>query len=248
MADRDGILIWTEIPVNQYVGKQYLGQPAWVARAHALLEDNILTNQNHPSVMLWSIGNELPTPATAAETSYIAGAASLAHHLDPTRPVGMSVSDWPGVPCQHAYAPLDVIGVNEYFGWFDAGGGATDDEAALSPFLDSFQGLLPHKGLVCERVRVRRQPRRAGRGARHLPVPIRCGRLSPRRVRVQAMALGRDVLHASGRRDLPRLFGRQSMAGPSVRPEGPRRSIREPQAGVRGRRLELQGHGADRAA
>jgi len=147
MADREGILIWTEIPVNQYVGKQYLGQPAWVARAHALLEDNILANQNHPSVMLWSIGNELPTPATAAETSYIAGAASLAHRLDPTRPVGMSVSDWPGVPCQHAYAPLDVIGVNEYFGWFDAGGGATDDEAALSPFLDSFRACYPTKGL-----------------------------------------------------------------------------------------------------
>ena len=72
--------------------------PARVARARArVLKENILTNQNHPSVMLWSIGNELPTPATAAETSYIAGAAALAHRLDPTRPVGMSISDWPGV-------------------------------------------------------------------------------------------------------------------------------------------------------
>jgi beta-glucuronidase len=146
-ADRDGILIWSEIPVNQDVGNQYLDQPAWVARAHAALADNILTNQNHPSVMLWSIGNELPTPATRAETSYIAGAAALAHRLDPTRPVGMSVSDWPGVACQRAYSPLDVIGVNEYFGWFDAGGGATDDRDALSPFLDSFRACYPTKAL-----------------------------------------------------------------------------------------------------
>jgi len=147
LADRDGILIWSEIPVNQDVANQYLDQPAWVARAHALLADNILTNQNHPSVMLWSIGNELPTPATRAETSYIAGAAALAHRLDPTRPVGMSVSDWPGVGCQRAYSPLDVIGVNDYFGWFDAGGGATDDRDALSPFLDSVRACYPTKAL-----------------------------------------------------------------------------------------------------
>ena len=147
MADRDGILIWSEIPVNQWVSNQYLDQPAWLARAHAPLEENILTNQNHPSVLLWSIGNELPTPATSAETSYITGAAALAHRLDPTRPVGMSVSDWPGVACQRAYAPLDVIGVNEYFGWFDAGGGATDDRDALSPFLDSFRACYPNKAL-----------------------------------------------------------------------------------------------------
>jgi beta-glucuronidase len=147
LADRDGILIWSEIPVNQDVSNQLLDQPGWVARAHAMLADNILTNQNHPSVMLWSIGNELPTPVTAAETSYIAGAAALAHRLDPTRPVGMSVSDWPGVGCQRAYSPLDVIGVNDYFGWFDAGAGATDDRDALSPFLDTVRACYPTKAL-----------------------------------------------------------------------------------------------------
>ena len=30
----------------------------------------------------------------------------------------MAISSWPGVPCQSAYAPLDVIGYNDYFGWF----------------------------------------------------------------------------------------------------------------------------------
>jgi beta-glucuronidase len=147
LADRDGILIWSEIPVNQDVSNHYLDQSGWVAGAHAMLADNILTNQNHPSVLLWSIGNELPTPVTAAETSYIADAAALAHSLDPTRPVAMSVSDWPGVGCQRAYSPLDVIGVNDYFGWFDAGGGATDDRDALSPFLDTVRACYPTKAL-----------------------------------------------------------------------------------------------------
>ncbi|MHB8658656.1 MAG: glycoside hydrolase family 2 protein [Solirubrobacteraceae bacterium] len=147
MADRDGILIWSEIPVTQLVAPTLLGQPEWQAGAHRLLAADITANQNHPSVLLWSIGNELPTPATAAEASYIAGASALAHRLDPTRPVGMAVSDWPGVACQSAYAPLDVIGFNEYFGWFDAGAGATDDRDSLSPFLDAFRSCYPNKAL-----------------------------------------------------------------------------------------------------
>jgi beta-glucuronidase len=147
LADRDGILIWSEIPVYQ-VSSQYLNQPGWVARAHAMLEENILTNQNHPSVLLWSIANELPTPPTAAEASYIAGAAALARELDPTRPVGMAISSWPGVPCQQAYAPLDVIGYNDYFGWYDADGGATDDRDALSPYLDFLRSCYPTKALL----------------------------------------------------------------------------------------------------
>ena len=146
MADRYGILVWDEIPVYQ-VNSTYLGQPGWQARALATLHDNILDNENHPSVMVWSIANELATPATAGETSYIARAAALAHRLDPTRLVGMATSNWPGVACQVAYAPLDVVGLNEYFGWYDAGGGVTDDRDALSPFLDSWRACHPNKAL-----------------------------------------------------------------------------------------------------
>ena len=99
-------------------------------------------------MLLWSIGNELPTPPDDAEASYIAGAAAIAHQMDPTRPVAMAISDWPGVACQAAYAPLDVIGFNDYFGWFDAGGGATDDRDSLSPFLDSLHACYPNKALM----------------------------------------------------------------------------------------------------
>ena len=147
LADRDGILLWSEIPVYQ-VATKYLSQPAWLAFAHQELKTNILTNQNHPSVLLWSIGNELSTPPPAAEANYIKGAAALARQLDPTRPVGMAIASWPGVACQSAYAPLDVIGFNEYFGWFDAGGGSTDDEDALSPYLDFLHSCYPTKPLM----------------------------------------------------------------------------------------------------
>ncbi len=147
MADRDGILLWSEVPVYQ-VATRFLTRPGWLASAHAFLRQNILTNQNHPSVLLWSIGNELATPPNDAEARYIASAAQLAHQLDPTRPVGMAIEDWPGVSCQQAYAPLDVIGFNDYFGWFDSGGGTDDDRDALSPFLDTLHVCYPSKALM----------------------------------------------------------------------------------------------------
>ena len=146
LADREGILVWAEIPVWR-ANSQALTNPGFIAQAHSMLRTNIETNQNHPSVLLWSVGNELATPADAPETGYIAGAAALAHKLDPTRPVGMAISDWPGAGCQRAYGPLDVLGFNDYFGWFDAAGGATDDRDELGPFLDTFRACYPKKGL-----------------------------------------------------------------------------------------------------
>jgi beta-glucuronidase len=146
LADERGVLLWSEIPV-WHTASRYLDQRAWVRRDHALITTDVQTNQNHPSILLWSVGNELQTPVPASEARYIAGAAKLFRKLDPTRPVGMAISDWPGVSCQRAYAPLDVIGFNDYFGWFDAGGGSTDDRDSLSPFLDSLRACYPTKAL-----------------------------------------------------------------------------------------------------
>jgi beta-glucuronidase len=147
LADRYGILIWAEIPVWHTISR-YLDRPGWTARAHAYLQDDILTNQNHPSILLWSIGNELATPATDAEAAYIRGAVALAHRVDPTRPVGMAISDWPGVPCQSAYGPLDVIGFNDYFGWYTGALGQIADQDLLSTYLDGIRACYPHQALV----------------------------------------------------------------------------------------------------
>jgi beta-glucuronidase len=148
MADRAGILLWSEVPVYQ-TQLQYIGQPRWLAQARTLVKDNILANQNHPSIALWSIGNELPQTVAPAEARYIATASALAHQLDPTRPVGMAIKDWPGLGCQaQQYAPLDVVGVNEYFGWFDVGGGVTDDRDSLGPFLDTVHQCMPNKAII----------------------------------------------------------------------------------------------------
>ena len=51
LADQDGILLWSEVPVYQSQS-QFFRQQSWLRSAHAFLRDNILDNQNHPSILL----------------------------------------------------------------------------------------------------------------------------------------------------------------------------------------------------
>ena len=147
LADREGFLIWGQVPVWG-VQKRYFGQPAWLAHAYSALRQNILDNENHPSILLWSVGNEPPQPPPSTVSSYIHNAVNLVHRLDPTRPAAMAIMGLPGAVCSNGYAPLQVIGVNEYFGLFDEQGGLTDDRDALGPFLDSLRACHLNQALM----------------------------------------------------------------------------------------------------
>jgi beta-glucuronidase len=98
--------------------------------------------------MLWSIANELSSKPGPSQGYYIEQAVRLAHQLDPTRPVGLAMAAYPSAGCQSEYGPLDVIGVNEYFGWYPGPGGQTFDRERLSPYLDSLHDCYPDKALV----------------------------------------------------------------------------------------------------
>jgi beta-glucuronidase len=148
LADRLGLLIWSEIPVYG-VHVRYLAHRSVRARALAMLRRNIVANQNHPSVMLWSIANELAARPSASQRAYIDAAARLAHHLDPTRPVGLAVAGYPSALCQAAaYRPLDVLGVNDYFGWYPGPAGQLFDRLRLPAYLDALRSCYRRTAIV----------------------------------------------------------------------------------------------------
>ncbi len=112
------------------------------------LEDNILTNQNHPSIIVWSIGNELSSRPGPVQGFYIARAVRAAKALDPTRPVGYAVAGYPAAGCQSEYGPLDILGVNEYFGWYPGPNGQIADRELLGQYLDSVHACYPQKAVL----------------------------------------------------------------------------------------------------
>jgi len=146
-ADRDGILLWSEIPVYQ-VHTVYLKYASVKNLAAKMLATNILTNGSHPSIITWSIQNELSSRVGPSQGGLIRDQAALAHRMDPSRPVGMAVAAYPSAGCQAGYAPLDVLGFNDYFGWYPGPGGALADRDNLSPYLDQVRSCYPRQAIV----------------------------------------------------------------------------------------------------
>jgi beta-glucuronidase len=147
LADRAGLLIWSEIPVYA-VKTLYLRRESVRALAAKEMRRNVEANLNHPSVMLWSVGNELSSKPGPVQGDYIKRATEIAKDIDPTRPVAIAFAGYPSAGCQTEYAPLDVLGTNEYFGWYPGPGGHLFDRNGLSAYLDQLRRCYPRQALV----------------------------------------------------------------------------------------------------
>jgi beta-glucuronidase len=121
-ADRMGILVWSENPV--YWAVQF-DKPEVYAKAEHQLDEEIGASRNHAAIILWSMANE--TPLNDARTKFISSLAAHARQLDPTRLITAAL-------LVHTEANgdrstkivddplgqyLDVIGTNEYIGWYE---------------------------------------------------------------------------------------------------------------------------------
>ena len=123
-ADRMGILIWAEIPVYWTIQWR---NPATFANARRQLAEMIVRDRNRASIVLWSVANETPrdsVPTSGPRLRFLTGLVNDARRLDPTRLITAAL--------EHRYldsatimiddplgAHLDVLGNNEYIGWYD---------------------------------------------------------------------------------------------------------------------------------
>jgi beta-glucuronidase len=117
-ADRMGLLVWSENPV--YWAIQW-DNPAVLAKAEQQLDEEIETSRNHAAIVLWSMANE--TPNKEARTKFIEALAAHARELDPTRLITAALlvraeGDTKVIDDPLGKA-LDVIGFNEYIGWYE---------------------------------------------------------------------------------------------------------------------------------
>lgn len=116
LADEMGLLLWAEIPVYWAIA---FDNPQTLRDARNQLTELIRRDRNRASVIIWGIGNE--NADTDARYAFMAELASLARRADPTRLVAAACL----INREHfriedrLIEHLDVIGVNEYFGWYE---------------------------------------------------------------------------------------------------------------------------------
>ena len=119
LADRMGLLVWSEIPLWQAID---FGNRIVLDKAKRQLEEMIGRDRNRAAVALWSLTNE--SRATPERNEFIHELATLARSLDSSRLITAATNQI-SRPDPHTMtlddpiiADLDVFGVNEYIGWY----------------------------------------------------------------------------------------------------------------------------------
>jgi beta-glucuronidase len=115
LADELGILLWEEIPV--YWAIQFHRDKTY-ADAENQLKELITRDWNRASVIVWSVGNE--NADSDERLSFMSRLAQCAHREDATRLVSAAclVEGAKNQIADRLTEHLDVIGINEYYGWY----------------------------------------------------------------------------------------------------------------------------------
>ena len=135
-ADKAGMIVWAEVP---YVTTHSLsggeGSAEIFANAETQTRELIRQQYNHPSIAMWSVGNEVDAGRLFGVSKEPAPALKLLQHIakiareeDPSRPtifadccedVRSPVAGLEGqVQGEQLAGAADMIGYNRYYGWY----------------------------------------------------------------------------------------------------------------------------------
>lgn len=135
--------------------------------ARQQLRELIAQDFNHPSVITWSIANEVDfgnsmpgfvgngNGAAPDRLPLLKELNQLAHQLDPARPTTLATCCEGRMYGPNAAIPItgavtDLSGANRYYGWY------YDTPADLGPHLDGLHAERPSQPHRCDGVRCRR--------------------------------------------------------------------------------------------
>lgn len=116
IADEMGLMLWEEVPVYWAID---FANPATRRDAENQLRELIRRDRNRASVIIWSVGNE--NPDTDARLDFMRGLAEIAKAEDPTRLTSAAcLVNHAKLKIEDRLARhIDVIGLNEYYGWYE---------------------------------------------------------------------------------------------------------------------------------
>lgn len=113
LCDSLGIVVWEEIPWC----RGGLGGPVYQEQAKRMLTNMIQQHYNHPSVIIWGLGNENDWPGDFPEfdkekiRTFMKELNALSHKLDPTRKTAIR-------RCEFCSDIVDVYSPSIWAGWY----------------------------------------------------------------------------------------------------------------------------------
>lgn len=113
LCDSLGLLVWEEIPWN----RGGLGNETYKQQAKRMLANMITQHYNHPSIIIWSLGNEIdwpgdfPTYSKDSIRTFLKELNDMSHHLDPGRMTAIRRCDF----CKDI---VDVYSPSIWAGWY----------------------------------------------------------------------------------------------------------------------------------
>ncbi len=134
LADRNGIVLWSEIPLVDYITES----PAFYASAEQQLRELIRQRYNHPSVICWGLYNEITLKSGPSATTLITRLAGVEREEDPTRPSTAAAYGDANDPTAGLSA---VVAINRYYGWY------IPHLGGLGPELDKLHARQPSRAL-----------------------------------------------------------------------------------------------------
>ncbi|MCU1266521.1 MAG: glycoside hydrolase family 2, sugar binding [Acidobacteria bacterium] len=119
LADKLGLMVWSEIPVYWTILWE---NPATFENAQTQLSEMIARDKNRAAVIIWSMANE--TPIGEARLTFLKKLVDRARALDSTRLISAALErHYLDERTEMIDDPLgeylDVLGCNEYVGWYD---------------------------------------------------------------------------------------------------------------------------------
>lgn len=141
-ADRLGLLVWSESPVYWTIDWE---NKDTFSNASNQVAESVARDKNRASIILWSVANE--TPVSAPRTAFLTKLVEQIRAADPTRlltaamehhSAGATAENNPVVIDDPLGATLDVLGCNEYLGWYDG----LPDKADRTTFKSAYEKPL----------------------------------------------------------------------------------------------------------
>ncbi|MCP1469259.1 beta-galactosidase [Sphingobium sp. OAS761] len=134
-ADRMGLLVWTEIPLNGVIDK---GE-AFEQNIAQQMRELIAQNAHHPSVAVWGLGNEVYEVSDDV-LRVLRRAEETVRAADSTRPTSYAHC------CQNDDNPkalvADISAFNRYFGWYP------DQKGSLGEWARKFHERFPERAFA----------------------------------------------------------------------------------------------------